>query len=190
MYNPKKVRIGDVLQHKVISDDDILGKIIIAFEDTDPTDKIIDEYAHSAIYIGNGYKAEAHQGTVFKPVKITKEEWAKIDIWRLKKPLSRSMKNDLLKATESLYGKLYDDIGLIGTLNSFIGKVFKLPWLRQCNPVLNNKDKFFCSEAINRIFAIASKLWASGIVDLAPQVSEGATNPADLSRGGLLKFIC
>jgi len=176
MFDKSKIKIGDAMQFKIRGKNDWLGRFIGFFSHNG-------KYAHSAIYVGWGFKAEAHAGKVFSKVKIDPKEYKYIDIWRLDRDLLTEHRDMLRKSAGKIYGKSYDNIGLVGTVRSYFGKLFNWTWLSNSDPILNDNDKFFCSEAVGWIYTDALG------VDLAPKVHEEATQPSDLNRGGLLRKV-
>jgi len=176
VYDKDKVEIGDILQHKIKGKGDWLGLIINFFT-------LGGNYAHTAMYIGNGLKAEAHMGAKFGQVKIKEEEYKYIDIFRLKRKLTGEDKTSLTREAKKLYGTDYDTFGLGGTVYSGLGKFLNWKWLRQINPISNDKRKLFCSEAISKIYL------DSIIVDICPEVGEEVTTPNDIGRSKILKRI-
>jgi uncharacterized protein YycO len=174
MFIEDKARYGDILQHRKIKGD-ILGDIIDFFT-------LRKGYAHTAMYVGNGYKVEAHAGEVFKKVKIHSSEYENIDIFRYHKNISGVLKSNIANEVKKLMGKEYDFIGLVGTLRSTLGNLLNWAWLRDSKPAANDLGKYFCSEAIATIYS------RSGI-DICPEVSDYATTPNDLSRSSVLVKI-
>ena len=182
MLDTKKAQIGDIIQYKV-QPWDIIGHIVNIFT-------LNRGYTHSAIYTGNGMKAEIKPGSQFKKIVIPKSEYKKIDVYRLKVPLSESEQKDILKAVDNLEGVGYDYLGLIATLRSTIGALFNWKKFRNFKPIFGIRNRFFCTEIVNRIYHDASANWKRGRVDLVPSVHEQATNPNDISRSRLLCKVC
>ena len=177
MFDKNKIEIGDVLQHKIRDNKDWLGKIIIFFSLSKKN------YTHTAIYIGGGYKAEAHMKFPFRKVKIQENEFKLIDIYRTKKRINKDQKKQLMEATKKLYGKGYDSLGLAGTVRSSLGKIFNFDWFRNSKPIITNDDRFFCSEEVSNIYSAID-------IDICPKVHESATTPADIGESEVLKKIC
>ena len=173
MYDKSKVEIGDILQHKTRGKGDWLGLIINFFT-------LGGNYAHTAMYIGNGLKVEAHMGAKFGQVKIEDKEYKYIDIFRINRNLDGDGKTSLTMEAKKLYGVDYDTFGLGGTVYSGLGKFLNWSWLRQVNPVSNDKKKLFCSEAISKIYLDSIK------IDICPQVGEEVTTPNDIGRSNML----
>lgn len=169
MFNIELVQIGDILQHKPVG---FLGAVIKFFTFATKNNN----YAHTAMYVGNGMKVEAHSGKKFGPVVIQPDEFDRIDIYRVRGGLTAAQKKSLVDAAKKKYGLEYDGIGLIGTLRSSIGVVTGWGWIRNTKPIMNDESKLFCSEAIGDIYF-------EGLhIDLDPSTNSFVTNPNDITR--------
>jgi len=189
MFKEDQVQIGDALQYRVKGAKDYIGIFINWFSLGNKQHN----YAHTAGYYGLGYKVEAHMGSKFGKYIVDKKESKDIDIWRVSGGITVKEKEIFIRVAKRYFGKEYDSIGLVGTTPSTLGKLFNWGWLKNYNPVLNDPDRFFCSEIYNRIYEDMGKEpdWTrSYVIDLAPKIHEEGTQPNDISRGGVLYKVC
>jgi len=173
MIAANKLEVGDILQYKVRGKNDFLGHFINFMT-------LGGNYSHTAMYIGRGKKVEAHAKELFGATPLLKEDYPYIDIYRTKKRLSRYKKEWLLEEAKNLYGREYDELGLIGTIRSGLGSLLNWDWLRQSRPFFNDLSKYYCSEAIAEIYQKGVK------IDIVPKVSGYVTTPNDISRSEVL----
>ena len=175
MFKLNEAQIGDILQHKVMPND-FWGKVIDWFT-------LGGGYSHTAIYVGDNVKAEAREKGLFGVKVISIEEVEQINIYRVKGGLNELQKRKILQTTMDMYGAKYDYLGLIPAVLSAVGYLLKWDWLRQRRPILNDENKYFCSE-------IASKIYIDAIgIDIVPEVICYITTPNDISRSNVLERI-
>ena len=154
MYNPEHVKIGDILCYKTEGFDPI-GELIKLFSGAG-------KYSHTSIYIGNGRIIESHIDTGVVEKELNPKWYKKIDMYRHKKILYKNQPiqklRDELRTSFIYYAKSYIgctyDIGAFPAtfVHSTIGKIFNSAELQRATPWLNDKNSFYCSELVAKIY--------------------------------------
>ena len=176
MFDIKKVKVGDTLLYRgegIVSDGVELftgGKY--------SHDSIVSKIQDDTVWI-----IESHIDTGVVE-KILNPKWYKIiDIYRYNGKLK---KGQMSKRIQWLRSKIGCKYGLgdfpAAFIHSVIGGIFHLPWLRKMKPILNNPDRYFCSE-------LDATSWYKIGINITPKVHYMNTTPNDMSKSKKLTRV-
>ena len=195
MFSELRAMPGDVLLYR--NPGDTAGNLISFFSNLGQLISQGGKYVHSAVYIGSGRVLHSHlrvdkdtyisgaKETGVHIARIPEKDHKQIDIYRLPYELTEQQQQRLIDWYRLQLGKKYDLAAFPSSFfRSVIARIFGWKNFSDARPLLNDPNRWFCSELVSSGFMEALDL------DIVPGTHPMSQTPADLgSRGSILKRI-
>lgn len=195
MFDITKAEKGDVLLYR--SESGLVGGLIGFFSNLGRKVRYGGNYVHAAMYVGGNRVIHSHlevdkkawisgaKETGVHKAEIPQQEYDFIDIYRLPFKLTYGDEMQLINWLNKQMGKPYDLAAFPASFfRSVLARIFGWKNFRKGKPLLNDDDRWFCSELVSMAY-----LETLGI-KINPKVHPQSQTPSDLaSKNSILKKI-
>lgn len=186
MFSITKAVPGDILLYKS-GEVDLIGAGIVFFSNLGRLFRQGGKYVHAGIYLGSGRIIHSHLNvdkrlwisgateTGVHIARIPDTDYHKIDIYRVASGLRGQEVIRLVRWCRNHLGASYD-LGAFPSsfFRSVIARIFGWENFSKQRPILNDPDRWFCSEFVSSAFFEALDL------DIVPGIHQMSQTPSDL----------
>jgi len=186
MFNEATAQKGDILLYR--SESGLVGGLISFFSNLGRKVKYGGQYVHTACYVGGGRVIHSHlevdqttwiQGakeTGVHKARIPQYEYDFIDVYRVPTPLTYNEQMKLISWLNTKLGKKYDLAAFPASfVRSVLARLFGWSNFRKDRPILNDDDRWFCSELVSMAYQEALG------IQINPAIHPMSQTPSDLA---------